>query len=51
MSMTGLHLRDRARRWIGKLKKKAQDAKEARRKKKEAKVRAGSTCWSSCHGI
>ena len=43
MSMTGLHLRDRARRWIGKLKKKAQDAKDARRRKKEAKAIARSS--------
>ena len=42
MSMTGLHLRDRAKRWYRKLKKKSQDAKEARRKKKEAKAIAKS---------
>jgi hypothetical protein len=42
VSMTGLHLRDRARQWIGKLRKKAQDAADARRRVKAAKAIARS---------
>jgi hypothetical protein len=42
VSMTGLHLRDRARHWIGKLKKKARDAADARKRVKAAKAIARS---------
>jgi hypothetical protein len=55
ISLTGLHLRDRARRWLGKLKQKAENAREARearrkKKQKEASSSGGSSSGSSGGG-